>query len=222
MGTLAGGEIIDDATASGGTLPASVTFTPSIFNGQTPTVTPASLVAGAAGASALAFQTGNPLPADGKIIIEFPSTFHAVAATAATITSGMDGTLTATTSGREVTITRGGAATATAAGDDIVISIPSVTNQKYAGASGAFVSLKTTLAGGEIIDDATASGGTLPASVTFTPSIFNGQTPTVTPASLVAGAAGASALAFQTGNPLPADGKIIIEFPSTFYAVAAT
>ena len=211
------------ATSGSSTLPPAVTFTASTFAGVATSVTPVSLVAGAAGNAALVFTTGNPLPADGKVVIEFPSTFAAVAATAATPGTGIDGTLTVSTSGSTVTMTRGGAgANVIAAGTEVTITIPSVTNQKYEGSSGAFVALKTTLSDGTKIDEATAGSSTLPPAVTFTPSTFGGVATSVTPASLVAGASGNTVVVFTTGNPLPADGKVIVEFPTTFAAVAAT
>ncbi|GMH76047.1 hypothetical protein TrLO_g4272, partial [Triparma laevis f. longispina] len=220
--TISSGAKIDEATSGSSTLPPAVTFTPSIFGGVSTTVTPASLIAGAAGNAALVFTTGNPIPADGKIIVEFPNTFHAVAATAATATNNIDGTLTASSSGRAVTITRSGGSEI-AAGTAVTITIPSITNQKFEGSSNVFVALKTTLSDGTTrIDEATSASSTLPSAVTFTPSTFGDVATTVTPASLVAGDAGNSVLVFTTGNPLPADGKIVVEFPTTFTSVAAT
>jgi len=89
---------------------------------------------GSEGTSVLSFTTKNPIAADGKITIEFPSTLHAVAATAATISSGMDGTLAASSNGRTVTMTRQGDGTVTSAGAAVEISIPFVINQKFEGA----------------------------------------------------------------------------------------
>ena len=192
-----------------------MTFTPSYFGGNAPVVTGHSLVAGAVGAWELEFETGNPLPADGKIIIEFPAEFHTVAANAATTTSGIDGSLTASTSTRTVTIVRSGG-NEIAAGATVKISIPSITNQKFAGDSAAWVAVKTTLANGSIIDDASVSGGTLPSSVTFVPSLFNGNAPVVSPFSRVAGDRTDLNISFTTQNPIPADGKIIFEVPASF------
>ena len=204
--------------AAGGTLPSSVTFTPSYFGGNAPVVTGHSLVAGAVGAWELQFETGNPLPADGKIIIEFPAEFHTVAANAATaVDNSIDGSLTASTSTRTVTIVRsGGGASEIAAGATVKISIPSITNQKFEGDSAAWVAVKTTLADGSIIDDASVSGGTLPSSVTFVPSLFNGNAPVVSPFSRVAGDRTDLNISFTTQNPIPADGKIIFEVPASF------
>ncbi|GMH50662.1 hypothetical protein TrVE_jg6, partial [Triparma verrucosa] len=158
---------------------------------------------------------------DGKIVLEFPTTFHAVAATAATAVTNIDGSLSASTTGRIVTITRSGGSEITA-GTEVTVTIPSVTNQKYEGSSGAFVALYTTLSTGVKIDEATSGSSTLPPAVTFIPSTFGGNAGAVTPASLVAGAVGSANLVFTTGNPLPADGKIVLEFPTSFHAIAAT
>ena len=43
--------------------------------------------------------------------------------------------------------------------------------------------------------------------------------PTVVPSSLVAGAVGTNTVSFTTGTDLPNNGKIVIEFPTTFAAV---
>ena len=43
--------------------------------------------------------------------------------------------------------------------------------------------------------------------------------PTVVPSSLVAGAVGTATVSFTIGTDLPNDGKIIIEFPTSFAAV---
>ncbi|GMH97537.1 hypothetical protein TrST_g6720 [Triparma strigata] len=221
--TISSGAKIDEATSGSSTLPPAVTFTPSTFGGVGSTVTPASLVAGGTGSADLVFTTGNPIPADGKIVVEFPMTFVAVSASAATAGSGIDGSLTASTSGRAVTITRSGDGAVIAAGTEVTITIPSITNQKYEGSSGVFVALKTTLSDGSTrIDEATSGTSTLPSAVTFTPSTFGGIATTVTPASLVAGASGNAVLVFTTENPIPADGKIVVEFPTTFHAIAAT
>ncbi|GMI12400.1 hypothetical protein TrVE_jg2236, partial [Triparma verrucosa] len=213
--TLSTAVKIDEATSGSSTLPPAVTFTPSTFGGNAGAVTPASLVAGAVGSANLVFTTGNPLPADGKIILEFPTTFHAVAATSATKVSGIDGTIAASTTGRVVTITRSGGSEITA-GTEVTVTIPSVTNQKYEGSSGAFIALYTTISSGAKIDEATSGSSTLPPAVTFTPSTFGGVAGAVTLASTVAGATTASTLTFTTGNPLPADGRIFLEFPTTF------
>ncbi|GMI30153.1 hypothetical protein TeGR_g6027, partial [Tetraparma gracilis] len=180
--TTAAGADIDVAT----TLPPSVTFTASDF-GADPTITPASLVAGTVGTATVAFTTTNPLPADGKMILEMPDTFFDVAdSSTVTAVSGIDGSFAMAVTGTSpfvVTITRSGGAEVVAS-TAVSFTIAGITNQKYSGASGVFGSnFKTTLAAGNEIDVAT----TLPPSVTFTPSDF-GADPTITPASVVAGA----------------------------------
>jgi MFS superfamily sulfate permease-like transporter len=45
--------------------------------------------------------------------------------------------------------------------------------------------------------------------------------PTVVPSSLVAGAVGTATVSFTTGTDLPNDGKIVIEFPTSFAAVGS-
>ena len=70
-----------------------------------PTAVPASLVAGATGDVVATFTPGTTLTQDGKIVIEFPASFHAVAATSVT-TSGLTGTVAVATSGKTITITR--------------------------------------------------------------------------------------------------------------------
>ncbi|GMH76068.1 hypothetical protein TrLO_g4508, partial [Triparma laevis f. longispina] len=131
----------------------------------------------------------------------------------------MDGTFTIAVTGKSITITRSGGSE-TGIGTEVTLNIPSIINQKNSGSSGAWVAFKTMDAGGTTLDEVT--GGDLPGAVTFTASTFGGNAGAVTPASLVAGVAGNANLVFTTGNPLPADGKIVLEFPTTFPDIAAT
>ena len=231
---------IDDAAASGGALPAEVTFTPSIFNGVTPTVAPATLVAGAEGASALSFTTGNPIPNDGKIIFEVPNTFETVSssltvASSSNLGGGFVVTVTGTsttyaatlkTAGGPWTITieRQGDGAIVAANTVVAFTLSNVINQQHEGASGVFPLFKTTLSDGTTsIDESSAeadSYGSVPPSVTFTPSGFKSIIPTVVPQSLVVGETHPVDFTFTTQNPIPVDGKIIVEVPATFTAIA--
>ncbi|GMI20496.1 hypothetical protein TeGR_g15037, partial [Tetraparma gracilis] len=216
--TDAGDNVLDEASASVGSEVAAVTFTASDF-GADPTVTPASLVAGAVGTATVAFTNTNPIPADGKIVLEVPDTFAGVAdSSTVTAVGGIDGNFAMAVTGSSpfvVTITRSGGSVVAAA-TSVSFTVAGITNQKFAGASGAFGSnFKTTTAAGADIDVAT----TLPPSVTFTASDF-GADPTITPASLVAGTVGTATVAFTNTNPIPADGKIVLEVPDTFAGVA--
>jgi hypothetical protein len=74
-----------------------------------PVITLDTDVAGATGGCTIVYTSANPLPVDGKIIIEFPALFTAVAPTAATA-DGIDGGLSVTVAadGYTVTVARDG------------------------------------------------------------------------------------------------------------------
>ncbi|GMI12532.1 hypothetical protein TrVE_jg63, partial [Triparma verrucosa] len=151
-----------------------------------PAVVPDTLVAGATSSSVATFTTGTAIPADGKVVIEFPAAFFTISATSVTA-QNMDGTLGVAVSGKTLTITRSGG-TEVAQGTAVTLTIPACVNRKFAGSSGSWAVFKTTDSTDTILDE--ASGGDLPAAVTFTPSTFGGNAGALTPASLVAGAVG--------------------------------
>jgi hypothetical protein len=83
-----------------------VLFTPSGWL-VAPTVTLETYVAGETGGVDITFTPFNPLPADAKLIVEFPNTFVSVAPAATAATSDdLDGSFVVSTLGRVVTIAR--------------------------------------------------------------------------------------------------------------------
>jgi hypothetical protein len=72
-----------------------------------PVITLDTYVAGETGGVDITFTPSNPLPADAKLIVEFPSTFVSVAPAAAAATSSdLDGSFIVSTLGHVVTIAR--------------------------------------------------------------------------------------------------------------------
>ena len=198
--TRSTGVQIDTGSAS------AVSITPGVL--ASPAVNPASLVAGANGSVVVSLTTVNPVAADGKITIDFPSGFD-VSSVAATATYGgavpFSGTNTVTTSGQLVTVTRTGGST-TLAGPK-TITLGGIRNPQVPGATGTFA-LATKTAGNASLDTATAS------AVTITPGAITAGA--VVPASTVAGATGNVAVSLTTANPLANNGKIRVVFPAGF------
>ena len=169
---------IDEATTGSSTLPPAVTFTPSGFN-VNPTLVPVSLVAGASTSLDVSFTTGNPWPANGKLIFEVPATFVSVLNSAATIAqpSQVDGSFSVAATGTgpwTVTVTRTGDGAEVNANVAVGFRVTNIVNQKFEGPSGEFSLFKTTLNDGTTaIDESSAEGdaiGTKPPGVIFTPS----------------------------------------------------
>ncbi len=162
---------VKDQTAIGGA-PASITAISSTNNGNnvnwlfaggvlsTVSVTPASLVSGSTSNNTVVFTTTSAIPSNGKIRVTFPAGFNVAGVTTATSTSDLDGTLTVTVSGQDVTITRSGGTNFSAGGtvDDLVI--PGVVNPAAPGLTGTFA-VATLDASSTIIDSGTGSGVTI-------------------------------------------------------------
>ena len=220
----------------------SVTIVPSGWSGVAPTVVPLSLVAGDIVDFTLTFTTQNPIPSDGKIFLEIPDTFTNVSASLISSMAGIDGTFIVNTttvapasftktlknSGGpwliEISRQNDGGVVA----EDVVVTltINELTNMQYEGPSGDFILIKTTLSDGTSAIDETSSEvdsiGSNGPSITVTPSGFKLSTPTITPASLVAGEESDLTVTFTTQNPIPIDGVIFLTVPSTFTTVTAT
>jgi len=219
----------------------SITITPSGFTGVAPTITPASLVAGDTGNIDFVFTTQNPIPTDAKIYLEVPSTFTNVQSANVISSNNIDGVFTVTvvanapavfdttmkTSGGSwvIEIERDGSGAVVAENIQVTIEIDGITNQQFEGASGEFIMMKTTLNDGTTSIDETSTEsdaiGLVAPSITFTPSGYSNNVPTVTPQSLVAGDLTDVELVFVTQNPIPVDGVIYLEIPDTFTNVAS-
>ena len=233
--TASSGGIINTVSGFGKTI------TPSGFNNRAPVISPTSLVAGDITNLNVTFHSSNPIPSDGKIVLEVPSSFTNVQASGV-VSSSMNGGFnvatvannaavfdnTMKTSGGSwiVTITRDGVGDPVAEDTVVNLIISSVTNMQFEGPSGQFTYLKTTLNDGTTAIDETSTEsdaiGLSAPSVTITPSGFKQEVPLVTPLSLIAGDNTNLNFTFVTQNPIPADGKIYLEVPDTFTNVSAS
>lgn len=83
-----------------------VTFTPSGWIGA-PVVTLDTYVAGETGGANITFTPYNPLPGDGKLVVQFPANFVHVAPTEAW-SDELDGLLSVNVTGYTVTVIRDG------------------------------------------------------------------------------------------------------------------
>jgi alpha-tubulin suppressor-like RCC1 family protein len=171
-------------------------------------ITGGSLVAGVTGNVRITFTTDNAIPSGGKVRVTFPSgySFNSGSATAITATTGFTVAPSGVSiAGQVVTLT--GAQAAAAA--TCTITLSNVKNQPDTGTTGTYT-IATLNSSDAQLDLASAvaantitNGGTLSAT-------------NVEPASLYAGASGNVTVSFTTVNPIPADGKIEVTFPSGF------
>lgn len=132
-------------------------------------VEPSSLETGTVSSHTISFTNTNTWTSDGKLKVIYPSnlgnwTFNSGATTTATCSSGCNGTLSVSVSGNTLTLTRGGAATATSAGTAIVIALnSSVANPSSAGTTDPYY-LETQTSSGTAIDtNGSVSGDTFTA-----------------------------------------------------------
>jgi len=190
--------------------PASLTNT---------SVVPADLSAGADGNVTISFQIENPLPSDGRIVIDFPDTFDATGCSTVSNLSNIDGTFLVNTSNGGgtndvVTVIRNGDGSDVAEGTQVTFTINEVRNPQVSGSTGTF-SIQTQNSIGNAIDEDTNV-----SAVTITAGALTSTD--VEPDVLVASYDGNVLISFTTKNPLPADGKIIIDFPDTFDATGCS
>ena len=195
---------------------AKVVISPGIFAAG-PTITLASLAAGATSDATVSFTARSLIPNDGTIILVVPASFTAVAASTVTILSGMDGTASAAVSGGgasvwTVTITRGGGGSNVAANTAVSVKLSGFRNQARAGYVGSFaVTTRRVLASVSTrIDENTAVTGpiTLPATMASRP-VMNYLTP-------MAGVMSALEIEFVPSVDMPANGTVVLEFPDGY------
>jgi hypothetical protein len=199
-----GGVAIDTGTAAG------VTFTAGALSSTS--VTPASLVAGATGNVVVALTTATSWPANGKLLVTFPAGFNVAGATFVSST-GTTGGFTASVSSQTVTLTRDNTGTATAPGA-MTFTLGAIKNPPISGTTGTF-SLATRSNNNNDIDTSSPVPG-----VAITPGTLT--TVSAAPASTTASASGDFTATFTLANPWPADGLLVIVFPTGFDASGAT
>ncbi|CAM9252504.1 unnamed protein product, partial [Discosporangium mesarthrocarpum] len=218
--TLANQSIaIDEVSAeiNGGDRAPAVLFTPARFAAK-PTLSLSSYSAGAKGAVNLTFTTSNPIPTDGKIVVEFPVNFSNVNISTIAVRSGLDGGIDTDKDGYTVVVARDGTGSVINSGTAVSVILRNVTNQLHEGWSLGFPVVKTTLSNTTVaIDEASSdfNSGDQASGVLFTPAAFAAQ-PVFTLTSYMAGFEGAANVTFTTTNPLPADGQVIVTFPRNF------
>jgi uncharacterized protein YjiK len=133
------------------------TYTPGSLTSTN--VEPASLGKNAAGNVTVSFTTTTTLPADGKIVVIFPTslgsgfTFNSGGTTAASSLSGIDGSLSVSISTNTITLTRSGGTASTAGAKSFVLS--NIQNPSATGSTGTYT-IKTTDSSNNILDQDTA------------------------------------------------------------------
>jgi len=172
-------------------------------------VEPAGLVAGITGTVTVSFTTANPLPSDGKIKVTFPAgfTLSSGGATVVSSSSGIDGSFSVGAAGQVITVTRSGGSSSAPGAKSITLT--NIKNPDNTGTTGTYA-IETQNASGVVFDsdnavsaDTITNGGSLTST-------------NVEPASLYAGTSGSVTVSFTTANPIPADGRIEVTFPSGF------
>jgi len=191
-------------------LALTATFCATTYAGTlgTATVVPNNDVAGGSGTAVVTFTTVGDVPADGKILITFPSGYDLTGTPAASSTgsNAIDGNLVVGVDSQVLTITRDSGSVISA--EQYQVSLTNIKNPGVSGGTGAFT-IQTTNNGGDEIDINDA----VPER-TITPAALTGAT--VVPNNDVAGATGTAVVTFTTINPVPNNGKIVIIFPSGY------
>ncbi|KAG5177271.1 hypothetical protein JKP88DRAFT_281961 [Tribonema minus] len=211
-------DVWDSADAALGAI-AGVDFTYASFAAP-PLLALSSALAGASVTAAVTLQLSNPLPTDARIFLGFPPSFYAVAPATITLSGSVDGgaavawTEDPASAAVTVEVARAGV-TAVPELSTVTLELDGIVNQRFEGWSGV-VQCWTMLADG--VRDIDRGDGN---EVLFTPSDWQVD-PVVTLNTYVAGETGGATITFMPRIPLPANGTIVIEFPSTFVAVACT
>ncbi|MFH1189715.1 MAG: hypothetical protein V1682_03410 [Candidatus Omnitrophota bacterium] len=187
----------------------------------TASVTPASLVAGVTGNVTVTFTNVSPIPVDGKIVVTFPSTFTLDSgASTAVLNDDITGDLTATANNtaHTVTLTRSNGPSIVTGDTSISITLTNIKNPETTGVTD-YYGIKVTTFGDIIIDStSTITGSTIENG-------GSGEDNNLTSTNVIpvadsglyyAGATGDVIVNFTTVNPIPANGKIIVVFPSGF------
>lgn len=174
-------------------------------------IEPASLIAGAVGSATVTYTTKNPVPANGKIYIGFPSGYDVDTATGSCssgVGGSMDGSFATTHAGNVLILTRSGG-NPSSVGDQTCI-ISNVTNPPTAGSTGVYSIRTLTAALLEIDRNLAVSSDTIVNSSGVMHAV------SVDLAASEAGASGTVTIDFTTANPIPNDGRIKVTFPSGY------
>ncbi len=177
-------------------------------------VQPASLVAGAQGNVAVSFTNSSTIPADGKVQVIFPNSLGSgfvanaggsTAVSASSLTGSFSVSTATTSTSTIVTVTRsGGSSTSNGAQS---ITLTNIKNPDITGTTGTYT-IRTLTSANAVVEEATGvTADTITAGTI--------SSPNVQPTSLVASVVGSATVTLTTTNPLPADGKIVVTFPTT-------
>lgn len=170
-------------------------------------VTPTSSIAGAVTSYTFQFTTSNPIPADGRFVVDFPATpAYAVGTVGVSLFSGCDGLFAATKSGDIVTVTRSAGTSCAPGAKSFTIS--GITNPATSGTTSVFKAYTRNNAGTDIDNNELVSG------VAIQPSGGALTGVGVTPASSVTGASTSYVIAFTTATAWPGDGLLVIDLPA--------
>ena len=185
-------------------------------NGR-PNVEPASLSAGDTGNVAVSLTLQQALPITGKIKVTFPDEFTLIGPFTIIFEDIADGTITSSSVGYTVTLTRSGASGEIAAGTTIKLTFANIKNPTGSGFTDEY-QIKTTTSANAIIDqDLLVTADSIEAGVLSSCSV----TPQEVSDNVIAGYDGYIDIAFTTANILPGDGKIVIDLPATMNADGA-
>jgi hypothetical protein len=175
-------------------------------------VEPASLVAGSTNVVTISFTTTTTIPADGRVLVTFPSGYNVSSASGATC-STMDGTFTTSVGGQTVTITRQNDGTGqTAAAETCTVS--GIINPSAAGSTGVYALTTTDSVPTPLDTDVAVTADTITAAALTSTN--------VQPATLRTGSSNTVTVSFTIVNALESDGKVKVNFPSGFNVTAAS
>jgi hypothetical protein len=177
------------------------------------TLAPASLAAGATGNVDLTFTTTDRWGANGVLSVVFPAGFDVTNAAFVSF-SNIAGSGSVSVVGQQVLVTRTGASSVTAGGVAITLTLSNIKNPKLSGVTGS-VMVSTTTAQNVSIDTGTAAG------VTITPGAISNSIVTLSPSTPAASPV-AVTIGYDTSNPWPKDGTVVLGFPTGFDVSAAT
>ena len=168
----------------------------------------------------ISFRTYNEWPVDGALRVEFPPTFSNLSRWESSIVTPCCSSMVATVDGMHVYLRRNASSTlGTIAGQtEVVVMASGIELPPYSGHTGDFVSFRTETANASVvIDEASANehANRLPAGLLVVPGDFTVR-PRLNLSNTYAGERGTVDVSFETTNPLPADGRILVTLPGTF------
>ena len=171
-------------------------------------IEPSALVAGSLGHVVVTFRLVNPLPADGKVYLDFPLGVALVEPLIVQAISGIDGLFAVSTSGERRVIVDRLRGSLVHTGVEVRFNLTGVRNRVYSGPSGTY-QIRTALNDGTLIDADldVASDMLQPGEI---------QNVHIRPDSLIAGVTSKLVVSFAVANPLPSNGGIELKLPDGF------